>query len=71
MPHDYDVYLQKLEASRKRGRTEEKYVPLVPRVHTSDLITEISLKDSVIQKLNTRVYKLESVIKVILVTPLY
>ena len=65
VPHAYDVYLQKLDASRKRGRTEHKYLPLVPRVHTSDLITELSLKDSVIQKLNTRVYKLESVIQVL------
>ncbi|PWA66519.1 phospholipase-like protein [Artemisia annua] len=65
VPHDYDVYLRKLDASRKRGRTEHKYLPIVPRVHTADLITEISLKDSVIQKLNTRVYKLESIIKVL------
>ena len=66
--HDYDVFLQKLAASLKRGMTEQKHLPLVPRVYTSDLITEISLKDSVIQKLNTLVYKLESIIKVIFYT---
>ena len=63
-PHDYDVYLQKLDALRKRGRTEKKYLPLLPRIDSSSLITEIGVKDSVIQKLNSRVFKLESIIQV-------
>ena len=66
-PHDYDVYLQKLDALRKRGRTEKKYLPLLPRIDASSLITEIGVKDSVIQKLNSRVFKLESIIQVICV----
>ncbi|PWA87560.1 phospholipase-like, Aminotransferase-like mobile domain protein [Artemisia annua] len=64
-PDEYDVYLQKLDAARKRGRTEKKYLPLVPRIEASSLITEIDLKDRVIQELNSRVFKLESIIQVL------
>ncbi|PWA72848.1 F-box associated interaction domain-containing protein [Artemisia annua] len=64
-PHDYDVYLQKLDALRKRGKTEKKYLPLIHRIDASSLITEIGVKDSVIQKLNNRVFKLESIIQVL------
>lgn len=70
-PHEYDIYLQKLDAVRKRGRIEKKYLPLVPRIEVSSLITEIGVKDSVIQKLNTRVFKLESIIQVICVIHLH
>ena len=66
-PHAYDDYLKKLEALRKRGRTEKKFLPVVPRIEVKSLITEIGVKDSVIQKLNNRVYKLESIIQVICV----
>lgn len=66
-PHDYDLYLQKLDTLRKRGRTEKKYLPLVHRIDASSLITEIGVKDCVIQKLNNRVFKLESIIQVIFV----
>ena len=64
-PDEYDVYFQKLDAARKRGRTERKYLPLVPRNDVSSLITEIDLKDRVIHELNTRVFKLECIIQVI------
>ncbi|PWA82033.1 phospholipase-like protein [Artemisia annua] len=64
-PDEYDVYLQKLDADRKRGRIEKKYLPLVPSIEATSLITEIGLKDRVIQELNSRVFKLESVIQVI------
>lgn len=64
-PHDYDVYLQKLDALRKRGKTEKKYLPLLDRIDVNSLVTEIGVKDCVIQKLNDRVFKLESIIKVI------
>lgn len=66
-PHDYDLYLQKLDTLRKRGRTEKKYLPLVHRIDACSLITEIGVKDCVIQKLNNRVFKLESIIQVIFV----
>ena len=64
-PDEYDVFLKKLEAARKRRRTEIQYLPLVPRIDASSLITEIGLKDRVIQELNSRVFKLESIIQVI------
>lgn len=70
-PHEYDLYLQKLDELRKRGRTEKKYLPLVDRIDASSLITEIGLKDSVIQKLNTRLFKLEYIVQVIFVIQLF
>lgn len=65
VPHAYDEYLQKLAASRKRGRTEKRYLPLYQRYQTTSLLKEIDLKDHVIQELNSRVFKLESIIQVI------
>lgn len=38
-PDEYDVFLQKLEAAWKRRRTEIQYLPLVPRIDASSLIT--------------------------------
>ncbi|PWA42726.1 phospholipase-like protein [Artemisia annua] len=56
---------KKLDALRKSGRTDKKYLPLVPRIEVKRLITEIGVKDCVIQKLNNQVYKLESIIQVL------
>ncbi|GJT57010.1 phospholipase-like protein, partial [Tanacetum coccineum] len=63
-PDLFDDYLKKLAASHKRGKINTKDLPIIHRCDTSS-VEEIRLKDRVITELNSRVFKLEAIIKVI------
>ncbi|GJZ27454.1 phospholipase-like protein, partial [Tanacetum coccineum] len=63
-PDLFDDYLKKLSASRKRGKLDTRYLPIIRRCDTTS-VEEIRVKDCVISQLNSRVYKLETIIKVL------
>ncbi|GJX24206.1 hypothetical protein Tco_0228651 [Tanacetum coccineum] len=56
--------LEKLSASRKRGKLDTRDLPIIRRCDTTS-VEEIRVKDCVISQLNSRVYKLETIIKVL------
>ncbi|GJS09160.1 phospholipase-like protein [Tanacetum coccineum] len=59
----FDDYIKKLSASLKRGKIDTRDLPVIRRCDTTS-VEEIRLKDDVIAKLNSRVFKLEAIIKV-------
>ncbi|GJZ64713.1 hypothetical protein Tco_0621134, partial [Tanacetum coccineum] len=63
-PDLFDEYLKKLAASRKRGKLDTRDLPIIRRCDTTS-VEEIRVKDCVISELNYRVYKLETIIKVL------
>ncbi|GJX57755.1 hypothetical protein Tco_0287652 [Tanacetum coccineum] len=60
----FDDYMKKLSSSRKRGKIDTRDLPIIRRCDTTS-VEEIRLKDGVIAKLNSRVFKLEAIIKVL------
>ncbi|GJT79851.1 phospholipase-like protein [Tanacetum coccineum] len=60
----FDDYIKKLSASLKRGKIDTRDLPVIRRCDTTS-VEEIRLKDGVIAKLNSRVFKLEAIIKVL------
>ena len=60
----FDDYIKKLSASRKRGKIGTTDLPIIRRCDTT-IVEEIRLKDGVIAELNSRLFKLEAIIKVI------
>lgn len=58
-----DTYLAKLEKARKRGITD--VLEMATARSSYSCIREKSLKDCVIEELNIRVFKLESIIQVL------
>ncbi|GJZ08071.1 phospholipase-like protein, partial [Tanacetum coccineum] len=63
-PDLFDDYLKKFSASRKRGKLDTRDLPIIRRCDTTS-VEEIRVKDCVISQLNSRVYKLETIIKVL------
>ncbi|GKA36127.1 hypothetical protein Tco_0722618 [Tanacetum coccineum] len=63
-PDLFDDYLKKLSASHKRGKLDTRDLPIIRRCDTTS-VEEIRVKDCVISQLNSRVYKLETIIKVL------
>nr|GEW74803.1 phospholipase-like protein [Tanacetum cinerariifolium] len=61
-PDMFDDYLKKLSASRKRGKLDTRDLPIIRRCDTTS-VEEIKVKDCVISQLNSRVYKLVTIIK--------
>nr|GEU53210.1 hypothetical protein [Tanacetum cinerariifolium] len=59
----FDDYIKKLSASRKQGKIDTRYLSIIRRCDTT-IVEEIRLKDGVIAKLNSRVFKLEAIIKI-------
>nr|GFA02708.1 phospholipase-like protein [Tanacetum cinerariifolium] len=59
----FDDYIKKLSASRKRGKIDTRDLSIIRRCDTT-IVEEIRLKDGVIAKLNSQVFKLEAIIKV-------
>nr|GEW00981.1 asparagine--tRNA ligase, chloroplastic/mitochondrial [Tanacetum cinerariifolium] len=57
-------YMKKLSSSRKRGKIDSRDLSVIRRCDTSS-VKEIRLKDGVIAKLNSRVFKHEAIIKVL------
>ncbi|GJW01162.1 hypothetical protein Tco_1556413 [Tanacetum coccineum] len=60
----FDDYIKKLSASHKRGKIDTRDLLIIRRCDTTS-VEEIRLKDDVIAKLNSRVFKLEAIIKVL------
>ncbi|GJV86274.1 hypothetical protein Tco_1530212 [Tanacetum coccineum] len=60
----FDDYMKKLSSSRKRGKINTRDLPIIHRCDTTS-VEEIRLKDGVIAKLNSRVFKLDAIIKVL------
>ncbi|GJZ54463.1 hypothetical protein Tco_0609348 [Tanacetum coccineum] len=60
----FDDYLKKLAASRKRGKLDTRDLPIIRRYDTSS-VEVIRVKDRVITELNSRVLKVEAIIKVL------
>ncbi|GJT59742.1 phospholipase-like protein [Tanacetum coccineum] len=60
----FDDYMKKLSSLRKRGKIDTRDLPIIRRCDTTS-VEEIRLKDGVIAKLNSRVFKLEAIIKVL------
>nr|GFA67553.1 phospholipase-like protein [Tanacetum cinerariifolium] len=54
----FDDYIKKLSASRKRGKIDTRDLLIIRRCDTT-IVEKIRLKDRVIAKLNSRVFKLE------------
>ncbi|GKD23605.1 hypothetical protein Tco_1225308 [Tanacetum coccineum] len=54
--------MKKWSSSRKRGKIDTRDLPIIRRCDTTS-VEEIRLKDGVIAKLNSRVFKLEAIIK--------
>nr|GEU32463.1 phospholipase-like protein [Tanacetum cinerariifolium] len=63
-PDPFDDYLNKLAASRKRGKIDTRVLPIIRRCDTSS-VEEIRLKGGVITELKSRVFKLEAINKVV------
>ncbi|GJU97776.1 phospholipase-like protein, partial [Tanacetum coccineum] len=63
-PDMFDDYVKKLSASRKLGKLDTRDLPIICRCDTTS-VEEIKVKDCVISQLNSRVYKLETIIKVL------
>nr|GEY90783.1 phospholipase-like protein [Tanacetum cinerariifolium] len=63
-PYLFDDYLKKLSASRKHGKLDTKDLPIICRCDTTS-VEEIRVKDCVISQLNSCVYKLGTIIKVL------
>ncbi|GJT73168.1 hypothetical protein Tco_1032454 [Tanacetum coccineum] len=63
-PDLFDDYLKKLSASHKREKLDTRDLPIIRRCDTTS-VEEIRVKDCVISQLNSRVYKLEAIIKVL------
>ncbi|GJW26013.1 hypothetical protein Tco_0039824 [Tanacetum coccineum] len=63
-PDLFDDYLKKLAASHKRGKLDTRDLPIIRRCDTTS-VEEIRVRDCVIFELNYRVYKLETIIKVL------
>ncbi|GKC45884.1 hypothetical protein Tco_1063606, partial [Tanacetum coccineum] len=63
-PDLFNDYLKKLAASHKRGKINTRDLPIIHMCDTSS-VEEIRLKDRLITELNSRVFKLEAIIKVI------
>nr|GEV40350.1 hypothetical protein [Tanacetum cinerariifolium] len=60
----FDDYMKKLSSSRKRGEIDTRDLSIIRRCDTTS-VEEIRLKDGVISKLNSWVFKLEAIIKVL------
>ncbi|GJW86258.1 phospholipase-like protein [Tanacetum coccineum] len=60
----FDDYIKKLSSSRKRGKIDTRDLLIIRRCDTTS-VEEIRLKDGVVAKLNSRVFKLEAIIKII------
>nr|GEX06021.1 phospholipase-like protein [Tanacetum cinerariifolium] len=60
----FDDYMKRLSSSRKRGKIDTRDLSIIHRCDTTS-VEEIRLKDGVIAKLNSRVFKLEAIIKVL------
>ncbi|GJY61969.1 hypothetical protein Tco_0462626 [Tanacetum coccineum] len=60
----FDDYMKKLSSSRTRGKIDARDLPIIRRCDTTS-VKEIRLKDGVIAKLNSQVFKLEAIIKVL------
>nr|GFA88846.1 phospholipase-like protein [Tanacetum cinerariifolium] len=60
----FDDYMKKLSSLRKRRKIYTRDLPIIRRCETTS-VEEIRLKDGVIAKLNSRVFKLEAIIKVL------
>nr|GEZ82620.1 phospholipase-like protein [Tanacetum cinerariifolium] len=60
----FDDYIKKLSASRKRGKIDIRDLSITRRCDTT-IVEEIRLKDGVIAKLNSQVFELEAIIKVL------
>nr|GEV21737.1 hypothetical protein [Tanacetum cinerariifolium] len=58
----FDDYMKTLSSSRKRGKIDTRDLLIIRRCDTTS-VEEIRLKDGVIAKLNSRVFKLEDIIK--------
>ncbi|GJZ80568.1 hypothetical protein Tco_0645562 [Tanacetum coccineum] len=60
----FDDYMKKLSSLCKRGKIDTRDLPVIRRCDTTS-VEEIRLKDGVIAKLNSRIIKLEAIIKVL------